>query len=230
MGDRVSTLQTLDRGIRALEIVACREGVSIAGLAAELGVARANCYRIVATLEQHGLVTRGSDNLIRIGGGIPALAARYWPGLLSRAEVVLRELAVTTGATGQMSVAEGEEGVVVLCVQPVEAGVRFGFQVGFRHPLLGSVGRAILAARPAASADPAAVRAARKAGYAISSGELHPGVVCVAAAVARSPDRYAPEACVGLSGLPGFDAEAAAPLVVAAAQQIGRSHAETASG
>ncbi len=61
----MSTLQTLDRGLRALDVVAqSAAGISVADLARELDVHRAICYRIVATLEAHGLVARTADGRI----------------------------------------------------------------------------------------------------------------------------------------------------------------------
>ena len=56
---KTNTLQTLDRGLQVLALIATRAGGwSIAELAAELDVHRAIAYRLVATLEQHGLIAR----------------------------------------------------------------------------------------------------------------------------------------------------------------------------
>lgn len=54
-----NTLQTLDRGLKALEIVSEHsDGISIADLAERLDIHRAIAYRIVTTLASHGLITR----------------------------------------------------------------------------------------------------------------------------------------------------------------------------
>ena len=54
------TSQTLDRGLRVLEVLAGTPGgLTITALAAEVGVNRTVVYRLVATLEGHGLARRG---------------------------------------------------------------------------------------------------------------------------------------------------------------------------
>src|SRR5574340_148671 len=76
----MSTLQTLDRGLRALDVISRHPGgISVADLAKELDVARAICYRIVATLEVHSLVARFDDGRIRLGAGTAVLASRFAP-------------------------------------------------------------------------------------------------------------------------------------------------------
>ena len=53
------TSQTLDRGLRVLRtLAAAPHGLSITALAAEIGVNRTVVYRLVTTLEQHGLARR----------------------------------------------------------------------------------------------------------------------------------------------------------------------------
>ncbi len=221
MGDGLSTLQTLDRGLQALTIVATQGGLSIASLSTRLGVARANCYRIVTTLERHGMVIRGLDGHVRLGGGVAALAEHYWPELLTRAESRLKELAESTGATGQMSVVEGDRGVVVLSVPPASESMRLTFRVGFRHPLVGAAGIAIAMPRAPRHDDPADLVRAREAGYAASVGALHAGVLAIAAPIRHPVGRYVPEACVGLIAVDGaLDVAAVGPRVAAAAREI----------
>ena len=56
------TSQTLDRGLRVLRTLAATpSGLSITALAAEIGVNRTVVYRLVATLEQHGLARRDAS-------------------------------------------------------------------------------------------------------------------------------------------------------------------------
>ena len=53
------TSQTLDRGLRVLDVLAhSPSGLSVTELAAAVGVNRTVVYRLVATLEQHGLARR----------------------------------------------------------------------------------------------------------------------------------------------------------------------------
>ena len=60
MPENAPASQTLSRGIRILEILAeAREPLSIDDVAHRLGVHRSVAYRLVRTLEEHGLVVRG---------------------------------------------------------------------------------------------------------------------------------------------------------------------------
>ena len=64
-------LQTLRRGMDAVSLIAqAPEGLSIAEIAARLGVNRAIAYRIVATLDSDGFVTRGDGGRIFLGGAV----------------------------------------------------------------------------------------------------------------------------------------------------------------
>jgi len=67
--------QTLDRGIRALEMVAAASGgMTVQDVADGLGVHRTIAHRLLATLADHRLIARGPDNRFRAGGGLTALA------------------------------------------------------------------------------------------------------------------------------------------------------------
>ena len=67
--------QTLDRGIRALEMVAAAPGgMTVQEVADRLEVHRTIAHRLLATLADHHLVARGPDNRFRAGGGLTALA------------------------------------------------------------------------------------------------------------------------------------------------------------
>src|SRR6185312_17286329 len=68
--------QTLDRGIRALEMVAAAPGgMTVQEVADRLEVHRTIAHRLLATLAEHHLIARGPDNRFRAGGGLIALAA-----------------------------------------------------------------------------------------------------------------------------------------------------------
>ncbi|SDD20194.1 IclR family transcriptional regulator [Auraticoccus monumenti] len=217
----MSTLQTLDRGIRALEVVAASDGLSIPELSARLGVARAIGHRLATTLETHGLVVRDAAGRLHLGAGLAVLAGRWWPSVLTRAPAVLQDLAERTAATGFLAVAEGEEAVVVLACDPGTSVLRVGYRVGSRHPLSrGASGLALRAARPELPGDPEAVREARRRGWAATRGQLQDGAVGVAAALPRSGSAWSPEACVGVVSLGDFDVDAAAPQVLTAAASL----------
>src|SRR3954464_4603563 len=67
--------QTLDRGLRALEMVAAAPGgMAMQEVADRLEGPRTIAPRLLATLADHHLIARGPDNRFRAGGGLAALA------------------------------------------------------------------------------------------------------------------------------------------------------------
>ena len=187
----MSTLQTLDRGLRVLQIVADHpRGILVADLAAALDVHRAVAYRLVATLEEHGYVTRLVDGRVRLGGAVLDLAARYAPQMRHVHGAVLADLAEASGAAAFLTVAEGEHCVAVSVAEPRSAVVRVGYRVGARHPLdRGAAGLAILGAMPARPGESERIREVRRLGYAVTHGELEPGATGIAAGFGTpSPD------------------------------------------
>jgi DNA-binding IclR family transcriptional regulator len=217
-----TTLQTLDRGLHALEIIAEHaEGISVAELAEQLDVHRAIAYRIVTTLEQHALVARSAEGPLRLGAGVSLLASRFEPQLRAAAQPLLQALAKATRATAFVSVAQGEECVVILVAEPEEGMLRVGYRVGSRHPLtLGAAGIAILSARPARPDDSEAVRQARSDGYSLTRGQLQRGAVGVASPVATPQFRPGIEACLGVVAMDDLDTQRAIREVQAHARQL----------
>ncbi|HEU5356391.1 MAG TPA: helix-turn-helix domain-containing protein, partial [Actinocrinis sp.] len=84
------TSQTLDRGLRALEELAdAPTGLTVTELADHLGVNRTIVYRLLATLELHGLARRDAAGRARLGIGVLALARRVQPLLRDAAAIPL---------------------------------------------------------------------------------------------------------------------------------------------
>jgi DNA-binding IclR family transcriptional regulator len=202
------TSQTLDRGVRVLEVLSrTAGGRTITELAGELAVSRTVVYRLLATLEQHALIRRGTDGRVRLGLGVLQLALRAQPLLGEAARPVLRRLAENVGATAHLTVLDGTEALAVAVVEPSWTDFHVAYRVGSRHPLTrGAAGRAILAARDGDT------------GWVVSAGELQPGAHGVAAAVTGVP---AVEASVGVVTLGDLDNDAVGPQVVAAAREVG---------
>src|SRR3954470_11815218 len=102
--------QTLDRGIRALELVAAApQGMTVQEVADRLEVHRTIAHRLLATLADHHLVARGPDNRFRAGGGLTALAGGLLSTLLDTSLPIMRELAEELESTVALLVREGEE-------------------------------------------------------------------------------------------------------------------------
>src|SRR3954467_13192603 len=86
--------QTLDRGLRALEMVAAAPGgMTIQEVADQLEVHRTIAHRLLGTLTDHHLIARGPDNRFRAGGGLTALASGVQTTLRDTAMPIMRELA-----------------------------------------------------------------------------------------------------------------------------------------
>ena len=223
-------LQTLDRGLTVLGLVAdSADGLSVADIAARLGVARAIAYRIVATLADHAMVHRTPEGMVRLGSGPLLLAAQFEHGLRVLARPVIERLSAETSATAFLSVAHGEQCVAVATAECDARFVNVGYRTGRRHPIgLGAAGLAILAARPERADDGEAVLAARRDGYSVTRGQLQPGAIGVAAPLRLSP-RLHPglEASLGVVAMEDLDVAAAAAATLVAAETLSRlMHAE----
>lgn len=211
------TSQTLDRGLRVLELLAeAPSGLSINELAAAVGVNRTVVYRLVATLEQHNLARRDSSGRVQGGMGALLLARGVQPMLRDLAGPTLRTLAEAVGATAHLTVAEGGEGLAIAVVEPSWTDYHVGYRVGARHPLeRGAAGKAILLGRAIAAGQHAG-----RPGFVASHGELQPGGFGVAAPL---PADAGIEASVGVVALSALDAAQVGPRVAAAAREIAES-------
>jgi DNA-binding IclR family transcriptional regulator len=222
-GAKTNLLQTLDRGIQALEIIAQQSnGITIADLASRLEIHRAIVYRLVSTLEVHSLVSRSTEGQVYLGGGILVLASRFEPQLRSVAQPLLHDLARETRATAFISQAQADECVVIMVAEPEEGLLRVGYRVGSRHPLtLGAAGIAILAGRPGQADEPDSVRRARQDGFSLTRGQLQRGAVGVASPL-HAPDqlRTAFDASIGVVAMDDLDTDTAIAAVKAAAGKL----------
>jgi DNA-binding IclR family transcriptional regulator len=207
------TSQTLDRGLRLLSVLAARpHGLTVTELAQALEVNRTVVYRLVTTLEQHGLVRRDGAGRLHIGLGVLALARGLQPVLRELTNPVLRALAEELGATAHLTVADGGEALAVAVVEPTWTDFHVGYRVGARHRLdQGAAGRAILLGREiTAGADVSE-------SYVRTSGELQPGARGLASPVIGVEGL---EASVGIVTLGDLDATEAGPRVARAAEQV----------
>jgi len=202
------TSQTLDRGLRVLRVLAATPaGLTITALAGEIGVNRTVVYRLVTTLEEHGLARRDGAGRLHVGLGVLALARGLQPVLRDLAGPVLRALAERLGSTAHLTVADGGEALAIAVVEPSWTDYHVAYRVGARHPLeQGAAGKAILLGRDAGGPS-----------YVETRGEIQAGAHGVAAPV-RGVEGL--EASVGIVSFGDFDAAALGPQVVAAAAQV----------
>jgi DNA-binding IclR family transcriptional regulator len=106
-----SPVQSVDRAVTVLEILARDGEAGVSDLAGELGVHKSTAFRLVAALENRGLVTQNADRgKYRLGAGILRLAAttaRLEIVQLSRP--VCERLAKEVGETVNITVLSGRE-------------------------------------------------------------------------------------------------------------------------
>lgn len=219
----MALLQTLDRGLQALNTISQHSGgISVAALADSLGVHRAIAYRLVSTLEAHGLVVRNKEGWIFLGTELLVLASRFEPQLRTIAHPLLMDLAEETRATAFLSAAQGNTCVALMVAEPDAGLLRVGYRVGSRHPLdRGAAGIAILAGRPPSAVDTSEVEEARELGYSLTRGQLQAGAVGVASPVRTTRGVDAGfEGSVGVVALNDLDTATAIPAVTRCARNL----------
>lgn len=181
------TSQTLDRGLAVLWLLAEHgDGLTAGELADRLSTARAVVYRLLRTLEAHRLIGRADSRYV-LGFGVAELASHLRPRLQATVLPILRQLSEKTNSTALLSVADGDQAMVLVTEEPPQSTFHLALRQGSRHPLVvGADGIAILAGRPPTADDTEDVVQARQSGYALSVGALQPGAIGVAAAITTS--------------------------------------------
>ena len=202
------TSQTLDRGLRVLRVLAdSPEGLTVTELSGRLQVNRTVVYRLISTLEQHGLVRRDARSRLFVGLGVLRLARAVQPLLRDLAMPVLRSLAEAVGSTAHLTVADGGEALALAVVEPTWTDFHVAYRIGARHPLSqGAAGKAIGLLDVA---EPA---------YAVTSGELQSGARGLAAPVRGVEGLRASVGIVTLDD--SIDEAKVAPQVIAAATAV----------
>lgn len=217
----VNTVQSVERAADLLKAVASAgEPATAPALAGRCGLNRSTTWRLLATLERHGLVDRDPETgRYSVGHTIVQMAsASGYEALARRAQPLLRRLAEDTGETVNLAVSHQLQLTYVSQVRAphVMTANWMGRAVALHAT---STGKAFLAWLPAeeralALGEPldrytdttltelrtleAELQTVRRRGYAVSRGELEPGLWGVSAAVINAHDR--PEAVVSVWG------------------------------
>jgi DNA-binding IclR family transcriptional regulator len=106
-GEVAPGVQSVDRALTILEVLARVGEAGVTEVAAELGVHKSTAFRLVATLEQHRLVEQTEDRgKYRLGVGVLRLAGATTArlDLVQEARPLCRRLAATTGETVNIAV------------------------------------------------------------------------------------------------------------------------------
>ena len=245
-----SSVQSLDRALRILAVVADANGLSLSEIAAASEVPAPTAYRMLVTLENHGMVEFDkSDQLWSVGVGAFRTGSAFLRRrrLVDRARAVMQDLMERSGETANLGVAEDGCVVFVSQVETHEA-IRAFFRPGTRSPFHASgIGKAVLAyltpervaaiARreglerytetTKASLDDLSedLETIRARGFAIDDEERYPGMRCVAAAIFNEYGE--PLGGISVSGptvrVTGARADELGALVAGAAAEITRS-------
>ena len=213
--------QTLARGLSALKaVVAAPDGLSAQDVGDLLGVHRTIAYRLLTTLVDAGLVSRGPDGRFRGAVGLLQLTAGAYSTLRAAAVPILRRLANEVGSTVSLLVTENGEAVALAVVESETSRYRISFAEGSTHPLdRGAAGHALSSLLPETPHDGDRVRRARADGYATSFAEVEPGAYGLAVPIPY-PDQ-AIAACINLITYRPELIDQALPAVLAAAAELG---------
>ena len=211
--------QTLHRGLALLGLVAeAASPPTLPELARESGLHRSVVYRLLRTLEDHRLVQRTAEDRYVVGLGLLVLGRGVGGDLRTAATAVLPGLADDLGVTAFVVVRDRDEAVTLLSVEPAASDAHVSYRPGTRHAVdRGAPGLALLAAGPELRGERPEVTAARRTGWATTSGEVLPGLSAVAAPV---PPRRGPAAAVCVVFADAADAERFAQRVMTAAADL----------
>jgi DNA-binding IclR family transcriptional regulator len=105
-------VQSLDRALEILKLLGTEQEMRVTDLARRLEVHKSTVFRLLSTLQEHGLVEQNpSTERYRLGYGLVRLAGAVVAELdLARASrPVLEQLAVHTGETVNLAILQGDQ-------------------------------------------------------------------------------------------------------------------------
>lgn len=247
MNHSPKNIQSVERALAVLELLAKRESMGLSQLAQESGLNKATVYRLLATMQRRGFVRQSRENArYSLGWRVVELAGR----LLEGAEVVraahgrLERLAAATQEAAHLGVLDGTSVVYIAKVDsplPIRIASRIGARVGIHCTALGkailawmdhSEAEVLLRTEPLARRTPrtktdldavlAELVITRRRGFSLDEEENEPGIICLAAPILDNTGRVC--AAVSISG-PEFrvdreDLPAIARLVQRCAEEI----------
>lgn len=238
-------VQSVDRALSVLGLLARHGELGVTEIAKDLAVHKSTAFRLVATLEAHGLVEQVSDRgKFRLGVGVLRLAGATTVrlDLVQESRPVTARLAQVVGETVNVAVLSGREALYLDQVQgpsslalhnwagqriPLHATSNGKVLLAFGPPsLLTDLGDPLPRYTAGTITDPAVVAAelddVRRRGYAVAVDELEMGLTAVAAPVTGSSGTVV--ASLSASGptfrMPAERIPDVAAQVVAAAQEI----------
>lgn len=203
-----TTIQSLDRALAILKVLASSEGMSLSELAEASEQSPATVYRVLSTFEAHGMVDQQPAQQLWFVGQEAFRIGNAFLGrsnLVEQARGVMRELMTETGETANLAISDGGQ-VVFLSQVETHEPIRAFFRPGTRGPIHASgIGKALLAHYPLERIDQIirdqglaaftthtitdrarlieALAAIRSYGWAIDDEERTDGMRCIAAPI-----------------------------------------------
>jgi DNA-binding IclR family transcriptional regulator len=145
-------VQSVDRAVSVLEILARRGEVGVTEIAGELGVHKSTAFRLVSVLENRGLVDQTADRgKYRLGFGVVRLAgaATAQLDLARESRLACERLAIELGDTVNVAIFDDGYAINISQVRGTAAITSHNW-IGQRTPLHAtSSGKALLAFQPA---------------------------------------------------------------------------------
>ncbi len=203
------SLQSVDRAVSVLEVLARNGGAGVTEIADELGVHKSTASRLLWALESRGLVDQEKERgKYYLGAGILRLAgaAAIRLDISQESAPVCRWLADETGETANVAVLDGDAAVNIMQARGTAEVAAYNW-LGRRTPLHATAsGKVLLAALPVSVREsllaqeqerftertvtaPSALRAqadeVAAEGFAVTRQELEDGLNAVAAPVRR---------------------------------------------
>jgi IclR family transcriptional regulator, KDG regulon repressor len=215
--------------------------LTVSELASGAGMPTSTAYRLVAELEQHGLVQRGPDRTVALGTRLVALGRTAEEALRERlvdpAREVMAALSDRLGETTLLTAPCGLEGMVLHSVETERHSVRLSYTLYRRAPMHRGASGKILAAyldgpererlleavgSPSLHRE---LRRIRRDGFAFTVGELDAGAAALAAPILDRRGRIAAGLSVaGPAERLAVDPDRLRPVMLEAAQTIERAY------
>jgi DNA-binding IclR family transcriptional regulator len=238
-------VQSVDRALTILAILARLGEAGVTEIAGELGVHKSTAFRLVATLESHGMVEQNEDRgKYRLGVGVLRLAGATTARLdvVQEARPIVRKLAADSGETVNVAVLS-DRSVLYLDQVAGQSALQAHNWVGQHIPLHAtSNGKVLLAGLswdevekrlprlPSYTVDTVTTKArlrrelveVREQGYAVAVDELEVGLTAIATPVRNA---HGDVICsMSVSGptfrLPPDRVETVLPLLIEAADEL----------
>lgn len=218
-------VQSLDRGIKILEILERRKSAGVTEIAAELGINKSSAFRLIDTLRKNNLVDQDPDtDKYRLSGGI----LRFGNAFLNNTRVVdlsqpyMEDLSRRIKENVHLCVFTNNRVVVISQVRSPAEMIEVNAAIGGKEPIYCSaVGKTILAFLPGEmkteilstidfiaythktitdrTALDKCLEKVREQGWAIDDEELTCGVRCIAAPIFNHSGRA--QYSLGISAL-----------------------------